>query len=142
MLRRAFAAVALSYGGCLIAASFTSALPALQLVKDERSKGILFFLTVSCFFPFVVAFTRFGLNAGEGQRPSPKTTSRLKELYKTCPMWRIAWFGFLSFEISSWAAFAVCGDIVDPYLAFLGGIAALSGFWFAFVHPTAKKLFL
>ena len=136
-----FAGLALLYGAILAIATFALKMPMFGVLQSNNALGITFLIAGVFFLPFVVTSTRLGLNTAEGQDPSTETKRRLARLSKACPMWPITWYGSLGFIIVSWVAFAIMGDAVHPFFAFSAAMSLASGLWFAFVYPTATRLF-
>ncbi len=94
------------------------------------------------FLPFVVTYTKVGLNSAEGEEPSPETKQRHAKLHCVCPAWKVVWYAFIVFVFLSWFVFPVFGLPIHPFHGFTIGISLLSGFWLCFVYPVAKGLFL
>jgi hypothetical protein len=138
---RIFATIALIYGIVLMLLAFTWQLPWPNILHGELAMGIGFLVSVLFFLPFVITFTRLGLNTAEGEKPSPETNQRLATLSKECRMWPVTWYGMMGLIALAWLAFLVWGDAIHPMFAFSGAISLASGLWFAFVYPTAKRLF-
>ena len=140
-LSRIFAIVALLYGATLALATFMWKQPMFRLFQSEQATGMAFLVAAVFFAPFVVTFTKLGLNTAEGEEPSAETKKRLAMLSKECPMWPVAWYGSIGFIALSWLGSMIVGDAIHPFFAFSAAVSLASGMWFAFVYPTAKRLF-
>lgn len=141
VLSRIFAAIALLYSGALAIATFAWTQPWLQPLHTDNVIPTTFGVAAIFFVPFVITFTQLGLNTAEGEKSSPETTRRLSLLSTACPMWSVAWYSAIGLVVMSFGAFVIAGDSVNPFFAFSAAISGLSGMWFAFIYPTAKKLF-
>ncbi|HCS55548.1 hypothetical protein [uncultured Rubinisphaera sp.] len=140
-IRQTFAFIALAIGANLAVATFAWKSQFLALFQTEHAIVTSFIIAVVLFIPFVFTFTQLGLNSAEGETPSPETKRRLKLLSSQCSMWPVTWYSALGFIGFSWLAFFLVGDIVNPFFAMSAALASLSGSWFLFVYPVARRLF-
>jgi len=141
VLSRIFAATALLYGIVLAISTFAWKHPLFQRATTENIIPATFIVAITFFVPFVITFTKLGLNTGEGEEPSAETKKRLSTLTNACSMWPITWYGSIGFAAISWVAFFFVGDVINPFFGFSAAVSLLSGLWFVFVYPTAKSLF-
>lgn len=136
---RIFGILSLLYGATLVIATYAGRLPLFRFLQTENAFVTIFFGAVFFYLPFILTYTQLGLNF-DGE-PSFETQDRRERFAKACPLWSITWkysFGFIGV---SWAAFMFLGNAINPFLAFLAGISIMSGMWFVFAYPVAKKLF-
>lgn len=140
-VRQIFAFIALAIGATLAVATFTWKSRFLTVFQSEHATVTAFLIAAVLFVPFVTTFTQLGLNTAEGESPSPETKRRLELLSSQCRMWNISWYSALGFVGISWLAFFFVGSTVHPFFAMSAGMTALSGLWFLFVYPVARRLF-
>lgn len=138
---RIFAILAMLYGIGLTVAAFAWAHPMLQPLHGKNILPFTFITSVVFFVPFVITYTQLGLNTAEGEKPSTESSRRLARLAAECPIWQVAWCAAIGLVSFSFFAFMLVGDSVNPLFAFSAAISGFSGLWFAFVYPTAVRLF-
>lgn len=140
-MRVAYAIFVLTYGLALLVAAFAWHMIPIPFLQSANGMGTTFAISVLLAVPFVVTYTRLGLNTAEGEHTSPETKARHSELYRECPAWPICWYGGLGF-----VGFALVGSTflqipIHPFFAFSATFSCLTGFWFLFAYPVALRLF-
>ena len=140
-MRLIYATLALTYGVFLLVATFMWRLIPLAFLQSENATGITFAISVVMAVPFLITYTKLGLNSAEGEEPSPETKARQTALKQECPIWPIAWYGGIGFVLFVWVGCATFQLPAHPFFAFNGVFGCLTGVWFMFVYPVAARLF-
>ncbi|MDF1744896.1 MAG: hypothetical protein P1V19_14465 [Gimesia sp.] len=136
---RIFGTLSLLYGAVLAIAAYAGRLPLFQFLQFENVTVFIFFGAGFFYLPFVITYTQLGLNS-DGE-PSLETKGRREQFARASPLWSITWKGALGFIGVSWVVFMFMGNTINPFFAFSASISFMSGMWFVFVYPIAKKLF-
>ncbi len=117
----------------------------LKRIQRNDLTPCLFVLGIVLSIPFVVTYTKVGLNSAEGEKPFPETKRRHKELRRVCPEWPFIWYGMFLNMVIVFISAAVIGKNFDPDLlimaSFIGPLSLTGGLWFLFVYHVAKELF-
>lgn len=137
---RLYALLALAYGGAtLVASVFWRQLP-WPFLQSDSATGVAFVVSAAIAIPFIITYTQLGLNSAEGELASLATRSRHETLKRECPLWAKAWNLGLAFVGVSWVI-AVLSGAVHPFFAFSAAVSCLTGIWFLFAYPVARRLF-
>lgn len=146
MLSSLFGSLGLFYSAILVYSTFDETHALLRLLNSENAIVILFFSAGFFYLPFVITLTQLDLNGDPGKslqegEPSLESQERNRQLAEHCPSWKYVWKGSICSIGVVWIAFVAFGNRFDPSCAFFAAITFLSGYWFVFVYPTAKRLF-
>ncbi len=142
-LSRIFAILSLLYGVLMTVATYAGSLPMFQFLHSDKAMGISFMITLLFISPFLSTYQRLGLvYVDKFIDPFSVSGDRNDRLMKECRMYPAAWYLPMIFLLISWIAFLVIGDSIQPNYALLASMSFISGLWFAFVYPTAKKMFV
>ncbi|MEQ8636637.1 hypothetical protein [Gimesia maris] len=141
-----FGGLALLYSSLMAFSTFDETHALLRMLNSKNATVILFFIAGFFFLPFVITLTQLGLNGDQGKslvegESSLESKERHKQLAEHCPTWQYVWKGSITSIGVIMIAFTLFGNRIDPACAFFSAISFLSGYWFVFVYPTARKLF-
>lgn len=139
---RTYSVVAFLIGVPLLVAAFLWRFIPWPFLRTEYSSAIAFAVSAALAIPFIITYTVLGLNwpQDESTPPSPETEFRHQILNRECPIWPIAWRGAVGFTGVSWATAAFTGT-VHPFFAYSAALCCLTGTWFLFAFPIARRLF-
>jgi hypothetical protein len=138
MLCRLTGTIAICYG---LALFIGACIPAVPWINTDWGVAVTFVVACSFFLPFVITYTKVGLNSAEGEIPSPETKRRHAELHRVVPGWKVAWYGFIAFVFFCWFVLPAFRLPINPFHGFTIGVSLLSGIWLRFVYPVARDLF-
>ena len=136
----AYSIIAFAYGGCLLAATFFWRTLPVPFLRTDDVMGVTFTLAAFIAAPFCITYTKYGLNMDQSEERTTENKERHRLLRRHCPIWPFAWYGCLSLVGASFVATAIGFQSVHEFYAFGAGISLLTGFWFMFAYPVARRL--
>jgi hypothetical protein len=103
---------------------------------DDTFTAICFMVFIASFIPFIVTYTKLGLNPPEGGPiPMPDDIKeRHKTLKQSLPDWKFAFPVFAVMTLCFW-------PILDGMFSFMFCGSLFSLYWFSRAYPVASRLF-
>ncbi|WP_417389621.1 hypothetical protein [Gimesia sp.] len=139
---RPFGSLAILYGLCMSVFAYAGTLSWFQFTHAEST---LFTSLLGAFFfvyPFISTWQEFGLNyVDKDEDPFSPSDDYHRRLTNACRMYPACWYLPVIFMFGTFIAFFVISDQIQPIYSVIAAMAFISGLWFVFVYPTARKLF-
>ena len=137
--------IARSYGMCAIMISVVMLCFALGeglgfFIRPTSVTGVSFVSSALLAIPFVITYTKLGLNSAEGEEETPGTKHRHRVLQSACPWWHPSWYACIGFIGLSWLLGTFLNLRLDVIVVFSSMIMMLNGIWFLTVYCTAHRL--
>jgi len=137
-----FGVLALMYGLCMVVFACAGSLPWFQFTHSESTLISSFIGSVFFLSPFLIVTVNFDLKYAEVEEdPFSRSRDRTRQLTKACWMYPACWYLPFLFMIGSGIGYFIVPDLIQPLYALPATFAFVSGLWFVFVHPIARKLF-
>lgn len=142
MFTNLFGILAILYGICMAVFAYAGSIPWFQFTHAESTLMFCFFGALFFVFPFKESYEGFGLNyVDKSIDPFSPSGDNHRRLIKACPMFHASWYLPFGFMFGTFIAWLIFPDIIQPQYAVLSAFGFMSGLWFLFIYPHARKLF-